>query len=89
MTNVKRIVLEGNWQSITFPKATRVYFVKNFSDAPIYVSFEENDSENTSIKILSGTGEQVASNMSPISQPEDRTNTIYVKGTGEIEVQQM
>ena len=89
MKNVKRVTLTGDWEEITFDQATKNYFVKNFTNADIYVSFEENDSEDTSFKIASGIGEQLAINQSYLNKPEHNTDTIYVKGTGEVEVQQM
>ncbi|MBR3209520.1 MAG: hypothetical protein IKF82_04550 [Bacilli bacterium] len=89
MVNVKRVNLTGNWEEIKFNQKTKNYFIKNFSDADIFVSFEENDSEDTSFKIKSGIGEQVAYDQSFIKKPESITDTIYIKGTGEVEVQQM
>lgn len=89
MKNVKRVTLTGDWQSITFDQKTKNYFVKNFTNADIYVSFEENDDEDTSFKIASGIGESLAIEQSALSKEEFKTDTIYVKGTGEVEVQQM
>ncbi|MBQ6447132.1 MAG: hypothetical protein IJJ10_06670 [Bacillus sp. (in: Bacteria)] len=89
MKNVKRVTLTGNWTEVTFDEKAKNYFVKNFSDGDIYVSFEENDSENTSFKISSGIGEVLAINQTATSKPEHFTNTIYIKGTGEVEIEQM
>lgn len=89
MKNVKRVTLSGDWEEIQFDQKAKNYFVKNFSNNSIYVSFEENDSEDTSFKILSGIGEQIAINQSYLNKPEHNTDTIYIKGTGEVEIQQM
>lgn len=87
MENVKRIMLDGNWTTITFHAKNRYFFVKNFTDANVYVSFIEDDEENSSIKITKGMGEIVAKAF--ISGANTLTNTIYVKGTGEVEIQAM
>ena len=85
---VKRVTLTGDWQAVTFPnKATR-YFVKNFTDADIFVSFAENDSEDESFKIKSGIGEDVAISYDSL-RGRYEVNKIYVKGTGEVEIQQL
>lgn len=85
---VKRVTLTGDWQAVTFPnKATR-YFVKNFTDAAILVSFAANDTEDESFKIQSGIGEDVAISYDSIRK-RYAVDTIYVKGTGEVEIQQL
>ena len=89
MKNVKRVTLTGDWEEIQFDQKAKNYFVKNYTEGDIFVSFEENDDEDTSFKITSGIGEELAINQSALSKPENITDTIYVKGTGEVEVQQM
>ena len=89
MKNVKRVTLTGDWQEITFEKKVKHYFVKNFTDGDIFVSFEENDSENTSFKIKSGLGEEVAISFYQVDNPYFKSDVIYVKGTGEVEIQQL
>lgn len=85
---VKRVTLTGAWQEVTFTnKATR-YFVKNYSDADIFVSFAENDSEDESFKIKAGIGEDVAISYDSI-RGRYKVNKIYLKGTGEVEIQQL
>ena len=87
--SVKRVILTGNWQAVTFEKKAKHYFVKNFSDNDIFVSFAENDSEDTSFKIKSGFGEEVAITFYQVDNKFYKTNVIYVKGTGEVEIQQL
>ena len=57
---VQRKTLTGNWTAFEFDYKCRSYFVKNYSDDDIYVSFENNDDEDESFKIKSGIGEEVA-----------------------------
>lgn len=83
---VKRLTLTGNWLKVQFNFKAITYFVKNYSDSDVFVSFEENDSEDTSFKIKSGMGEEVAISY---SGKKYKTDTLYVKGTGEVEVQQL
>ena len=83
---VKRLTLTGNWEEVQFDFKAICYFVKNYSNGDIFVSFEENDSENTSFKIKSGMGEEVAISY---AGKKYKTDTLYVKGTGEVEVQQL
>ena len=86
--SVKRVTLSGNWQEISFPAKASRYFVKNYSDNDIYVSFEDNDSEDESFKIKSGIGEEIAISYTNI-RGRYAVNKLYVKGTGEVEIQQL
>ena len=94
--SVKRVNLTGNWQEVVFTNKASRYFVKNYSDDDIFVSFEANDSEDESFKIKSGIAEEVA--ISYYTKPDTTaygvrgryvTDKIYVKGTGEVEIQQL
>lgn len=85
---VKRLTLTGNWTAFTFSKKSYSFFVKNFTENDIFVSFENNDQESESFKIKSGVGEEVFINENA-RRDEYLTDTIYVKGTGEVEVQQL
>lgn len=87
MQNVKRVTLTGDWQAVTFNGKSRDYFVKNYSEGDIFVSFEENDNENTCFKIKTGMGETVAKTFVGYDKSAFYTDTIYVKGTGEVEIQ--
>lgn len=85
---VKKVTLSGSWQKVSFEnKATR-FFVKNFSTGDIFVSFAENDTEDESFRIASGIAEEVAISYTNI-RGKYAVNDIYVKGSGEIEVQQL
>lgn len=85
-----RKTLTGDWEEFEFDVKGRSFFVKNFTEAEIYVSFAD-ESENVndeaeSFKINAGTGEEVYINGS-VSKKEYFSNVLYVKGTGEVEVQ--
>lgn len=84
---VKRQTLTGNWTEFSFAMASKKFIVKNFTDADIFVSFKNNDNENESIKIAKGMGEEIAVTFKAINKSEFLKNSIYVKGTGEVEVQ--
>lgn len=84
---VIRKTLTGDWEPFTFDVRSKSFFVKNFSDAEIYVSFVSSDVENESIKILSNMGEIVYINAGYALNGAYFVDTIYVKGTGEVEVE--
>lgn len=83
-----RKTLAGGWEAFTFAKPNRYFFVKNFSDAAILVSFDASVSDAEAIKINAGMGEEVAITWSERTAfPFAQTDVIYVKGSGEVEVQ--
>lgn len=100
---VQRKTLTGAWEAFEFPYKARRFFVKNYSENPVYVSFEDNTDESYSFKIMAGVGEEVAISMVDIQNNPNRkkfsydteakeaffSDTIYVKGTGEVEVQEV
>lgn len=86
---LKRINLTGEITEITFEYQSGKYLVKNFSNRDIFVSFEKQFDETKAIKIASGNG-QVCFITEIYSQKDQaETKTLYIKGTGEIEVQQL
>ncbi|MCQ2270978.1 MAG: hypothetical protein MJZ52_07120 [Bacteroidales bacterium] len=85
---VKRITLDGSTTTIEFPFDCGKYLIKNFSDADIYVSFDETFTHDNSVKIPAGYFQVVEGNEWLGGEPF-KTNEIYVEGTGEIEVQQL
>lgn len=87
MNNVMRKTLAGGWTPFEFQGLSKRFFVKNYSDNDIYVSFIDGDNENASFKVASGLGEEVATTFRNYERAEDYKTTIYVKGTGEVEVQ--
>jgi len=89
MQQVKRIVLTGVEQAITFDYLCGKYLVKNFSSADIFVSFNAETPEEKSIKIPSESYQIVIVNEYLGSLEAYERKQIYIKGTGEIEVQQL
>ena len=85
MLNVLRQTLAGTSTEFEFSVKGRKFLVKNLSDADIYVNFEDitNDNEDTSILIPSKVAQVVL--MNEISH--FGFDKIYVKGTGDVEVQ--
>ena len=50
--NIKRLILTGTIQEVKFDNMkSNVWLVKNFSNSDIFVSYDENLDENSSIKI--------------------------------------
>ena len=85
---VQRVTLDGDTE-ITFDKASEAFIVKNFSDSDIYVSFgSEAVDEDTAIRILPLMGQVCGINFkADITNP--KTNVVHIKGTGEVEVQEI
>lgn len=84
---VLRKTLTGAWTAFEFPKKGRRYFVKNYTDGDILVSFDDEATDAESIKIKKGIGEEVSICFEGIDRKETLTDFIFVKGTGEVEVQ--
>jgi hypothetical protein len=91
--NVKRITLTGTTTKIEFDDKCGKWLVKNFTDNDIFAAFEvgENNEldESTSAKIKSNYGQVVINNERLQFNTIYETNAIYIKGTGEVEVQQL
>lgn len=86
---VKRVNLSGSvFEKISFANFAKAFMVKNFSDSDIYVSLDEDATENTSIKIPSKCYQIVVGNQNDIGN-DFETDEIFVKGSGEVEVQQL
>lgn len=85
MLNVLRQTLAGTSTEFEFSVKGRKFLVKNLSNADILVNFEDitNDNEDTSILIPSQVAQVVL--MNEISH--FGFDKIYVKGTGDVEVQ--
>ena len=80
---ILRKTLSGSWTEFAFDVPSNSFFVKNFTSAPIYVSFQNNDQTDASAKILPNMGEELC-----ITRSSDNpVGSIYVSGTGEVEVQ--
>lgn len=87
--NVQRVQLTGGVSSLEFATYGGQYLVKNFSYGDIYVSFEESVSEDTSIKIKSGYAQLCIINERDGANGQAKAKTVYIRGTGEVEVQQL
>ena len=84
---VLRKTLTGDWSEFSFPDRGRLFYVKNFSENPCYVSFVQPASEQTSFLVSPGMGEEVCASYQKRPWPYGMYFAIYVKGTGDIEVQ--
>ena len=82
-----RKTLTGDWEQFSFNGKARFFFVKNFTDDDILVSFESETAEENCFKIKAGVGEEVTISYNSIDRNEFYVDSIYVKGTGEVEVQ--
>lgn len=91
--NLKRITLTGATTKVEFKEMCGKWLVKNFTDADIYVSFEAGSNgelvEADAVKIKSNYGQIVIGNEQYDYTNIFKTNAIYIKGTGEVEVQQL
>ena len=86
---LKRLALTGAKTAVQFEdtKCSK-FLVKNFGSGDVYVSFAADTADADSIKIPKETGQICVDN----EFYEDKVtkhnfDTIYVKGTGEVEVQ--
>lgn len=87
---VQRVTLSGSeFEEVEFNTICGRYLVKNFTEDDIYVSFDEDATTNTSIKIPAGYFQEVIANEYLGGLDAYKTTSIYIKGTGEVEVQQL
>lgn len=84
---VQRKTLTGAWAEFKFSRKGRFFVVKNLSDSDALVSFLNDEVEDEAIKIKAGATEKCAISFDPIDRKEYQTDTVFVKGTGEVEVQ--
>ena len=84
--NIVRKTLTGAKEPFAFSFKRSRFIVKNFSSGPALVSFDQAAEDSGSIKIPAGMGQ-----VCYIVDDEGSVgvDTIYVKGTGEVEVQQI
>lgn len=85
---VLRKTLTGSWTEFAFTNPSRFFFVKNLSEDNIFVSFESGTEETASFLIPSMHGEEVAMSFGA-NDAAYYVTKIYVKGTGDVEVQAM
>ena len=87
MQKLIRQVLTGVATPFTFDVEGIVFMVKNFSSSPIYVSIGATANTTTGIKIPAESW-QTCCIIADIERSEgNRSNTVSVLGTGEVEVQ--
>lgn len=87
--HVKRVQLTGGVSAVEFDNYGGQYLVKNYSGGDIYVSFEETVAEDMSIKISNGYAQICVINERDGLNGQAKAKTIYISGTGEVEVQQL
>ena len=82
---VKRQTLTGQSTAFTFDVPGLKFLVKNLSENDCLVNFDAitNDNESESILIPKQIAQLVLTN----EHNPDGANTLYVKGTGDVEVQ--
>lgn len=86
---VQRVTLSGSATPVNFDYPSGKYLVKNYSSGDIYVSFESTCNPATSIRIVSGYGQVCLIRERGGSIGQEKQKTIYINGTGEVEVQQL
>lgn len=86
---VQRVTLSGTATAVTFSYPSGKYLVKNYSSGDIYVSFESTCNPATSIRIVSGYGQVCEINERGGAEGQEKSKTIYINGTGEVEVQEL
>ena len=86
---VKRITAESGGTEVTFNTPGGRYLVKNYSNGDVYVSLGTPLSSDESIKIASGMGQLCVINEKGGANGQTKTQTLYITGNGEVEVQQL
>lgn len=86
---IRKTLSGSGFNAVTFADKSRFYLVKNFSSSDILVSFDNTATDEECFKIKSGNAESVAVNFGGVDKEEYYTNTLYIKGSGEVEVQQL
>lgn len=88
---IRQTLSSATWTAFEFNIPCRSFFVKNFTDGDIFVSFEQEENTNTSFKIPSMFAEEV------YISDKDEVNTNWIKSTiyvysangGEVEVEEL
>ncbi len=86
---IKRISATESGVKINFEAYSGRYLVKNYSDGDIFVSLDVNLPTDQSIKITSGMGQICIINEKNDAESQEKTNALFIKGNGEVEVQQL
>lgn len=85
---VRRIELTGAVTPVSFDTCSGKWLVKNFGSGNIYVSFTPDADESARIKIPSGVGQLCVIN-ERYGDGCEKSFTVYLSGSGEVEVQQL
>lgn len=87
MITVKNLTLASAdaWYAVTFDKAATKFIVKNFGANTIYATLVANDEDTKAVKIATGTNDVVYIT----KEGGVPTKTIYLKGTGDVEVREV
>ena len=80
---VFRKTLTGDFEEFNFGIWVREVLVKNFSDDPIYIAFQDDGSIDNATKLNSQYCEMIYYNASYLAE----FDRLYIKGTGEVEVE--
>lgn len=88
---IRQTLSSATWTPFEFSIPCRSFFVKNFTEGDIYVSFANDQDQNSSFKIPSMFAEEV------YIPDKDEVNTNWIKSTvyiystsgGEIEVEEL
>lgn len=87
---VKRVTLAGStFEEVAFDTICGKYLVKNFTNGDIYVSFASDATTNNAIKIPKDYAQICIANEFVAKSDAFKSTKIYIKGTGEVEVQQL
>lgn len=84
---IVRKILTGDWADFRFPERGKKFYVKNFSNNAAFISFAANSSEASSFKLNGNMGEEFQMSYLNRPYPFGMVDVIWVKGEGEIEVQ--
>lgn len=84
--NLRRVVLAGGEQAVTFEERSANFIVKNFSESDVYVSFTTPLDANSAIRLAPGYGQICSYNQMP-GENAHSFDTLYLLGEGEVEVQ--
>ena len=79
--------LSGAWEEFEFDGYGRRFFVKNFTEDNIHVTFDVDNSSVYTVK--SGAAEEIATSYSPVVSPSFYKKSIWVNGEGYVEVEQI
>lgn len=86
---LRKTISAGGWTEFKFNQPAKTFFVKNFSEEDILVTFEDDEIEAEAFKIPAGMAEEIAVSYNNQSNPKYLKDAVYVKGVGEVEVEEL